>query len=348
MKKLNILLLTLIMALGIYSSAFAAPKPMDLSLDDVLGLTGKGYVDFRDIESAFGLDRTQKPTATFSVSIGGKSVPAASSNTLDVEAPSIVMAGEQTATITDNSTPLMSSHISIWDFQYRIVPKGQDRKSLPINSRDYPYYSSWGEVESDFEEAIKQMKQAGDGAELELYLCVGEAYKGEENWSHNGNSACLRVGGDYPPGIIWYFSSMVVDYKSQAPGVDLAVEFLPPEEEIAYMVEGQETELQTYVRASRLDAGTEDVPATLTITKPDGSTDTYDLAAAPGYDETFPVSYAITEGGQYVFHAQIEPIGVTDTDLANNEVDKTIIMSVVPMPERSESDDDLQIGLIHG
>lgn len=258
------------------------------------------------------------------------------------------MAGEQTATITDGSSPCMSSRISIWDFQYRVVPKGQDRKSIPINSLPYPYYSSWADVTSDFNKAIDEMKQAGDGAELELYLCVGESFNGEENWSDNGNSACLREGGDYPPGIIWYFASMVIDYKAKAPGVDLAVEFVPPEDETVTMVEGQEIDLQAFVRAYRPDAGTTDVPATLTITKPDGSADTYDLSCTPGYEETFSTMYTVNEAGTYVFQAKIEPIGVTDTDLSNNEATKTFIVTVDQLPERDPSDDDLQTGLIHG
>lgn len=348
MKKIYSLILTLIMALGICFSAFASPNPMDLSSREVNDKTKNGYIDFRQFESVEGLDVSKRPTAAFTVSIGGKGVPAASGKSLDMAAPNIELAGDQTATITDDSSSCMSGNISIWDFQYRVVPKGQDRKSISINSHDYPYYSSWEEVKSAFQEAIKEMKQAGDGAELELYLCVAESYAGADNWSDNGNSACPKVDSIFPNGLIWYFSSMVVDYKTSS-GVDLAVEFVPPEDETCYMVEGQkEIDLQAYVRAYRLDAGTTDVPATLTITKPDGSADTYDLTCIPGYEETFLVSYTITEGGQYVFHAQIEPIGVTDKDLANNEADKTIIVSVVPMPERSESDDDLQIGLIHG
>lgn len=209
--------MTLVMALGICFSAFAAPNPMDLSSDKVTELSTSGYNDFRYMEPATGLKPEQKPTAAFTVSINGKSQSAASGVTLDMEAPSIEMAGNQTATIADGSSPYMSSRISIWDFQYRVVPKGQDRKSLPINSRDYPYYSSWSAVQSDFQKSIDELKQAGDGAELELYLCVAESYNGEENWSDNGNSACLREGGSFPPGIIWYFASMVVDYKTGGP-----------------------------------------------------------------------------------------------------------------------------------
>jgi len=224
LKKIYCLIMTLVMALGIYTSAFAAPKPMDLSSSKVEELRNSGYTDFRRIPSAMGLEKEQKSTAAFTVSIEEKNVPAASGITLDIDPPSIEMAGDQEATISSQSSSCMGGSITLWDFQYRVVPKGQDRKSLPINSQNYPYYSSWEEVKSAFQEAIKEMKQAGDGAELELYLCVGESYKGEEIWSDNGNSACLREGGDYPPGIIWYFASMVIDYRAKTPGVDLAAE----------------------------------------------------------------------------------------------------------------------------
>jgi hypothetical protein len=211
MKKSITLILTLLLVLGLCSSASAAPIPMGLSQTDISNLIDNGYQDYRDIGGLGG--KTMKPTAGFTVQIDSQTQASYTGQLFD-QTPSINMAAGQTASIVENTSPTSGSGRAIvnYDFQYRIFPDGQDRMSQPIVAQ---FFNSWSGVQGQFANALKQMEALNTNAELELYLNVSDGSDG--NWSANGNSATAKKDTNFPNGIIWYFSGMVLDYKTGGP-----------------------------------------------------------------------------------------------------------------------------------
>lgn len=218
MKKLIIIITTFILALGICSSAFAiVPTPLGKTDAEQNNLLASGYTDYRGQWGVFK-DSSKKPTAQFTIQVGNQSVSSPRGNVLDVETPSITMTNGQSVSILDSSSATKGTTRVVYryDFQYRIVPDGQDRTSIPIVA---DFFSSWSAVQQRFAKAVSELETAGTNANLELYLNVSDVtrYSSDENWSANGNVAVTKVDKNFPNGIIWYFSGMVIEYKTGAP-----------------------------------------------------------------------------------------------------------------------------------
>ncbi len=212
MKKSITLIMTLLMVLGLCSSAMAVPKPMGLSREEIINLITppKYYTNYRDIDGPLG-DATLKPKAQFGVQVGSQSEVYSTVTNNYEEVNSVTMTAGQTAIINPYSSSPTGRSIVNYDFQYRIVPDGKDRLSQPIV---YNYYCSWPAVQAAFAKAIQDMQALGSNAELELYLCVSD---GQDNWSANGNTAVSKKDNIFKNGIIWYFSGMALDYKVGGP-----------------------------------------------------------------------------------------------------------------------------------
>ena len=219
MKKYIALFLTLVMVLGICTSAIAIPSPMGKTQTEIGSLIRlvPPYTDYLTTGGILG-NSTLKPIAGFKIQVGTETpVESPRPSVLDVPTPSVTFAGNTPVSILPNSLPTDGTTRTIdkYDFQYRIVAEGQDRMSQPIHATDYPYYRSWSAVETAFATAVAETKALNTNAELEVYLCVADG--GDDNWSANGNSAVSKVDSNFPNGIIWYFSGMVLQYKTGGP-----------------------------------------------------------------------------------------------------------------------------------
>lgn len=221
------MILSIVIVFGFCTNAFAYTSPLGYSSAEINDLIAQGYTDYRECEGRKGLKSFEKPIAQFGIKVGEREVLSPSDTDLQVTTPVATMNAGETVKIINHSKPFdIAATFNGFDFQYRIVPEGQDRLSVPIT---YKVFRKWSEVETQFNEAVKKMEGMKNNAFLELYLNVSDGPIAEysslpeseiekmRNWSDNGNSATSKKSTDFPDGITWYFSAMVIEYKVGGP-----------------------------------------------------------------------------------------------------------------------------------
>lgn len=139
LKKYLTLILSIVIVFGFCTNAFAYTSPLGYSSAEIKELKIQGYTDYRDISGRDGLKPHEKPFAQFGIKVGEKSeVLSPSGTNLQVATPVATMNAGETVEIINHSKPFdIAATFNGFDFQYRIVPEGQDRLSVPITYKKY-------------------------------------------------------------------------------------------------------------------------------------------------------------------------------------------------------------------
>ncbi len=217
---------------SVYQLGFSNADNYSLTLGQsapsiTLAEEGTPVYNYRDNKGPGRNAKTDKPTASFMVSVNGNLNPSDSSTNLDAPTTLVKVNASDAINFTDESQPCAGMTLQAWDIQYRIVPAGTNRTDNPIHAallEDIPSTTSPAGAARYFAKAIQEAKALNKDCYIEVYLAVADGDNngsGKVVWSDNGNFATLKTvaqGSPFQPnGNTWYYSSMLIKLHSGGP-----------------------------------------------------------------------------------------------------------------------------------